>query len=91
MTIALQKKAGRPALKFSTYATPEGKPRWSEVYLKEQWQRLIRSEKKPDFADDLEICRQPGCDRTLYAGNITGLCRDHIHGYLCQCDRCIKK
>jgi len=34
------------------------------------------------------FCRHPGCVRALAAGNVSGVCRPHLHGLHCGCLRC---
>lgn len=34
------------------------------------------------------FCRHPGCVRALAAGNVSGVCRPHLHGLHCACLRC---
>ena len=34
------------------------------------------------------LCRHPGCIAVLASGNLSGLCRAHLHGPVCACPRC---
>lgn len=34
------------------------------------------------------FCAHPGCMAALHATNISGVCRDHIHGPACRCATC---
>jgi hypothetical protein len=34
------------------------------------------------------FCAHPGCIAPLYAGNVSGVCRDHMHGPSCRCMTC---
>lgn len=34
------------------------------------------------------FCRHPGCLRDLSPGNLSGVCRAHMHGPFCRCATC---
>lgn len=34
------------------------------------------------------FCRHPGCIHALWPGNVSGVCRDHMHGAACRCSIC---
>lgn len=34
------------------------------------------------------FCAHPGCLVALHAANISGVCRDHMHGPACRCATC---
>jgi hypothetical protein len=34
------------------------------------------------------FCAHPGCLAALHRSNLSGVCRDHIHGVACLCARC---
>ena len=34
------------------------------------------------------FCRHPGCVRALAAGNVSGVCKAHLHRLHCACLRC---
>ena len=36
------------------------------------------------------FCAHPGCIAALYAGNVSGVCRDHMHGDACRCAQCLR-
>jgi hypothetical protein len=33
-------------------------------------------------------CAHPGCIHALHPGNVSGVCRDHMHGPACRCAVC---
>lgn len=34
------------------------------------------------------LCAAPDCDRRIAGHNVSGVCRDHLHGAHCRCARC---
>lgn len=34
------------------------------------------------------FCRHPGCLATLFPGNLSGVCKAHMHGAACRCTSC---
>lgn len=34
------------------------------------------------------FCRHPGCLRDLSPGNVSGVCKAHMHGAACRCATC---
>lgn len=34
------------------------------------------------------FCAHPGCLAALHRSNVSGVCRDHMHGVACLCARC---
>lgn len=39
----------------------------------------------------MKICKHPGCDTIIGQHNVTGLCKTHIHGAICDCKSCTFK
>ena len=35
-----------------------------------------------------DFCRHPGCIHPLSPGNVSGVCRVHMHGPACRCATC---
>lgn len=35
-----------------------------------------------------DFCRHPGCLQALSPGNVSGVCRAHVHGAACRCTSC---
>jgi hypothetical protein len=34
------------------------------------------------------FCQHPGCLAALHRSNLSGVCRDHMHGVACRCAGC---